>query len=66
MVNTELYKQRLQERGMTISGWCRIRNVNYNSLIQMLAHKWGTRVGSDQAGQKSQEIYNLMLEDGLQ
>jgi hypothetical protein len=60
--------ERLHARGMTIAGWCRVHEFNYQSVKHFLAGRWGSRAagnGPHRAGKVSACIYKQLLKDKL-
>jgi len=61
-----VFRQKIEAKGMTATGWCRIHGFSYSTLDAFLAGKIGLLVGTGAAGPKSQAIHDQMVKDGLQ
>lgn len=58
-------RQRLRDKGMTLSGWCRINGFNRTSVDNMIKGAWGTKAGQKDGGEVSTRILHQMKQDGL-
>ena len=59
------FKSRLRDKGMTITGWCRVHGFHRVSVHRMLAGKWGIRAGEANGGPVSNAILYQMETDNL-
>lgn len=58
---SETVKDNIRDRGMTISGWARVNEINYGSLRHFLAGRWGTRTTSVKKLYKSTPVAKHIL-----